>query len=289
MESLSSEAPRTIERLHSLSTELGAFGELLAGARPVAGSGGLPTLASWYATAQGLSATTLVLLLSTAEQPYAHTTVSGHHAVDSLGQLVKASSDITAHVMGAVAVAAEYHRVDGLPDPDTGRMTAQPAVRRQALDQHITSAFALIKSARAACHNAAAFTETAALREATRPARSAPAPAHKAGPAPTAAPPKLTAAQHRALHLIHTSTVTYSQWPRKRPAVSSGSPERITTRSVDSLMEKRLIRRDVSSSLHQGQRLHPTDAGLQALRRLGPAPEPAAPAQPRHPGPFATR
>ncbi|MFZ3548813.1 hypothetical protein ACODT3_25010 [Streptomyces sp. 4.24] len=215
--------------------------------------------------------------------------MSGHHSVESLGQLAKISADIAAHLAGAVAMAAEYHRIDGLPDPATGRMTAQPAVRRQALDQHITSAFALIKSARAACHNAAAFTETAALREATRPAKSAPAPAHKAGPAPTAAPPKLTAAQHRALHLIHTSTVTYSQWPRKRPDVSSGSPERITTRSVDSLMEKRLIRRDVSSSLHQGQRLHPTDAGLQALRRLGPAPEPAAPAQPRHPGPFATR
>uniref|UniRef100_A0AAU2JYV4 Uncharacterized protein n=1 Tax=Streptomyces sp. NBC_00049 TaxID=2903617 RepID=A0AAU2JYV4_9ACTN len=381
MESSSSEAPRTIERLHTLSTDLDAFGELLTGARPVAGSGGLPTLASWYATAQGLSATALALLLNTAEQPYAHTIMSGHHAVESLGQLVKISSDITAHVMGAVAVAAEYHRVDGLPDPATGRLSAQPSVHRWALGEHLDSAVALIKPARSACHDAAGFTETAGLREATRaaepapvpelnltelrllrliaddpvllaadrrnvrriwtgsgeristttvdsltdknlirldasgslaagqrlrvtdqgrrvldasgkpgtPADSSPAVAQQAAPAGTAGPSKVNPAQHRALHLIGTSTVMYVQWPRKRPTVDTGSPERISTRTVDALQVRRLIGWDVSTAPHEGQRLLLTAAGREALLRLGPAPEPVVPAPARRTGPAPAR
>lgn len=381
MESSSSEPPRTIKRLHTLSTDIDAFGELLTGARPVAGSGGLPTLASWYATAQGLSSTALVLLLNTTEQPYAHTTVSGHHAVGSLGQLVKVSSDITARVMGAVAVAAEYHRVDGLPDHATGRMSAQPSVHQRALDEHLDSAAALIKPARAACHNAAAFTETAGLREATRaaepapvlelnmaerrllrliaddpvllaadrrntrriwtgsgeristetvdsltdkelirldasgsvaagqrlrvtdqgrrvldasrnpgtPADPSPAVAQQAAPARTASPPKVNPTQHRALHLIHTSTVMYVQWPRKRPTVDTGSPERISTRTVDALQVRRLIGWDVRTAPHEGQRLLLTAAGREALLRLGPAPEPGVPAPARRMGPAPTR
>ncbi|WP_434596474.1 hypothetical protein [Streptomyces sp. A5-4] len=350
MESLSSEAPRTIERLHALSTDLGAFGELLTGARPVAGSGGLPTLASWYATAQGLSTTTLVLLLHTAEQPYAHTTMSGHLTVEVLGELAKTSSDITAHVMDAVAMAAKYHRLDSYPDSANEPTSAQPAVRRLALDE--------IKPARAACHNAATFTETASLRQATRTAESAPVPelnlaerhalrliandpvlltadrstrqiwtgsgeristetvdsltdkhlirldasgspatgqrlrvtdqgrraldtpgnpstlanpspavTQQAAPARTARPPKLNPTQHRALHLIHTSTVTYAQWPRKRPTVHTGSTERISTRTVDALQVRRLIGRDVRTGLHECLFLNPEAAGQPASVR----------------------
>ncbi|MFZ3470467.1 hypothetical protein ACODT3_24370 [Streptomyces sp. 4.24] len=380
MESLSSEAPRTIERLHALSTGLGAFGELLIGTRPVAGSGGLPTLASWYATAQGLSTTALVLLLHTAEQPYAHTTMSGHLTVEVLGELAKTSSDITAHVMDAVAMAAKYHRLDSYPDSANEPPSAQPAVRRLALDEHLDRAAALIKPARAACHNAATFTETASLRQATRTAESAPVPelnlaerhalrliandpvlltadrstrqvwtgsgeristetvdsltdkhlirldasgspatgqrlrvtdqgrraldtpgnpstladpspavTQQAAPARTARPPKLNPTQHRALHLIHTSTVTYAQWPRKRPTVNTGSPERISTRTVDALQVRRLIGRDVRTGLHEGQRLLLTAAGREALLRLGPAPEPGVPAPARRTGPALTR
>ncbi|MFG2979372.1 hypothetical protein ACGFYY_41105 [Streptomyces sp. NPDC048331] len=295
MDNTSSEASRTTTRLHSLSADFGAFGELLSGERPVAGSDSLPQLASWYATAQGHSAAALTLLLTSTEQGYTHTTVSGHHAVGSLGQLAKISSDITAHLMAAVSVAAEYHRIDGLPDPTTGRTTSRPSVPRRDLDDHLDRAVELIWPARAACHNAAAFTETAALREASR----APAPAEPPNPGRSifdipqspSTPDKvtLTAIQHRALHLIHTSTVTYSQWPRKRPVVDSGSPERIPVRSVDALADKRLVARDVSTGLQVGQRLRLTPDGLQVLRRLGSAPEPAVPARPRHQGPAPVR
>lgn len=381
MESLSSEAPRTIERLHALSTDLGAFGELLTGVRPVAGSGGLPTLASWYATAQGLSTTALVLLLNTAEQPYAHTTMSGHLAVEVLGELAEISSDITAHVMDAVAVAAKYHRLGRYPDSADEPVSAQPAVRGLALDGHLDRAVALIKPARAACHNAATFTETASLRQAARAAGATPVPetnvaerralrliaddlvllaadrrstpqiwtgsgeristetvdsltdkelirldaggspatgqrlhvtdqgrrvldapgnpstltdpapavAQQASPTRTAGPPKLNPTQHRALHLIDTSTVMYAQWPRKRPTVNTGSPERISTRTVDALQVRRLIGRDVRTGLHEGQRLLLTAAGREALLRLGPAPEPGVPAPARRTGPALTR
>ncbi|MCY0928199.1 hypothetical protein OTB20_18760 [Streptomyces sp. H27-H1] len=284
MESLPFEAARTIERLHGLSTDLGAFGELLAGARPVAGIGSLPTLASWYATAQDLSATALVLLLSTAERPYAYTTVSGHHAVESLGQLVKTSSDITAHVMGAVAVAAEYHRADGLPDPAAGRMFAQPAVHRWALDGHLDSAVALIQAARAACHNAAAFTQTAGLREATRAAEPVPLP-------------DSNRAEYRALCLIADDQVLLSADRRGARRIWIGSGERISTATVDSLTSKELVRLDASGSLTAGQRLRVTDLGRrvldapghEALRRLGPALEPVLPVPPRRPGPTYAR
>ncbi|WP_406483918.1 hypothetical protein [Streptomyces sp. NBC_01568] len=116
-----------------------------------------------------------------------------------------------------------------------------------------------------------------------------PAVAQQAAPARTAGPPKLNPAQHRALHLIDTSTVMYAQWPRKRPTVDTGSPERISTRTVDALQARRLIGRDVRTGLHEGQRLLLTTAGREALLRLGPAPEPGVPAPARRTGPALTR
>ncbi|WP_327417533.1 hypothetical protein [Streptomyces sp. NBC_01233] len=288
--------------------------------------------------------------------------MSGHHAVEALGQLAKRSADITNRIAGAVAIAAEYHRIDGIPDPVTGQMSARPATHRQDLDGWIAATLAIIPAARAACHNAIAFTETAALREAARAAEPAPLPElnwaeHQAlrlitedqvllshdrrnhrrvwtGSGDRISPgtvdsltekqlicldasgslaagqrlrpterglqaldtarqlpitTKLTSPQHRALHLVHTSTVTYWQWPGKQPTVTAGSPENITLRSVNSLFEKRLIERDRSTSLHAGQRLHLTDDGHRLLHRLGPAPMPAPPTPSRRPGPAPTR
>lgn len=206
--------------------------------------------------------------------------------MESLGQLAKISADITAHLVGAVAVAAEYHRIDGLPDPATGRGAARPSDRRDALDLCMADAVALIKPALAACHNAATFTEAAELR-----AAAARIPVRRADPmqAPSE-PPKLTDHQHRALHLIQTQEITLWQWPRKRPTVSTGTQERITFRSVDALEKKELIRTD-RSALYSGQRLRITEAGRRALDRLGPAPAPAPVphAQPRLPGLARTR
>lgn len=290
------------------------------------------------------------MLLTASEQPYAHTTVSGHHAVEALGQLARCSADVTAHIVGAVAIATEYHRIDGVPDLVTGRIAARPALHRQDLDQHIARTLGLIPAARAACHDAIAFTQTAALREATRAAEPAPLPelsraerqalllitddqvllsadrrnrrrvwagsGDRISPGtvdsltemklirldasgslaagqrlrPTEQgrqaldsarqPPavtKLTSAQHRALQLVHTSTVTYWQWPGKPPTVTTKTPESITLRSVNSLTEKCLVERDRSTSLHEGQRLYVTDDGHRLLRLLGPAPVPASP------------
>lgn len=284
MESLPSEAARTTERLHTLSANIGAFGELLAGARPVAGIASLPTLASWYATAQGFSSTALVLLLNTAEQPYAHTTASGHHAVESLGQLVKTSSDITAHVADAVAVAAEYHRADGLRDPVTGRMSARPGIHRWALDEHLDSAAALIKPARAACHNAAAFTETAGLRAEARAAEPVPLP-------------DTTLAEQRALRLLADEPVLLSADRRGDRRTWTGSGEQVSTATVDSLTGKELVRLDAGGSLTAGQRLLVTDLGRrvldapghEALQHRGPVLGPALPVPPSCPGPARAR
>ncbi|MFD3760486.1 hypothetical protein [Streptomyces sp. NPDC058622] len=221
----------------------------------------MPELASWYATAQGLATTALAQLLAACEQPYAHTTVSGHHAVEALGQLAEHSAGIAVHIVGAVTVAAEYHRIDGVPDPVTGRISAQPTVHRQALDQHIAAALALIPAARAACHNAVAFTESAALREAGRAAEPAPLP-------------ELNWAEEQALRLITDDQVLLSADRRNRRRIWTGSGERISTSTVDSLTEQQLIRLDASGSLAAGQRLRPTEQGRRALdvARRSPVP-----------------
>ncbi|MCX5126812.1 hypothetical protein [Streptomyces sp. NBC_00347] len=178
--------------------------------------------------------------------------MSGHHAVEALGQLARRSAEITSRIVGTVAIATEYHRIDGVPDSVTGRISARPAVHRQDLDQHIARTLGLIPAARAACHNAIAFTETAALREAILATEPAPLP-------------ELNRAERQALQLITDDQVLLSADRRNRRRVWAGSGDRITSGTVDSLTEMRLIRLDASGSLAAGQRLHPTEQGRRAL------------------------
>ncbi|WP_412078772.1 hypothetical protein ACLF6K_35785 [Streptomyces xanthophaeus] len=252
LSTLPAEAAHAIERLRALSRDYGTLIEILDSAHPVAGTPALPELASWYGTAQGLSTAALALLLAASEQPYAHTTLSGHQAVEALGQLVKHSADITTRIAGTVRIAAEYHRIDGIPDPVTGRMSARPAVHRQDLDQWISRTLAMIPAARAACANAIAFTEAAGLREAARAGEPAPLP-------------ELNWAEHQALRLITDDQVLLSADRRNHRRVWTGSGERISPGTLDSLTEKQLIRLDASGSLAAGQRLRPTEQGRQAL------------------------
>lgn len=265
-----------MEHLRSLADDFTALNTTLNKARPIAGTEGLPALATWYANAEGLSATALSLLLGMSAQPYAHTTVSGHHAVEALGQLAKISTDITAHIVSAVAVATEYHRIVGLPDPASGGMAAQPATRGCTLDLHLDDAIALIKPALDACHNAAAFTETAGLREETRAAEPAPLP-------------ELNPRERRALRCIADHQVLLFVDIMNTRRIWTGSGERVSIKSVDSLAEKRLILLDHSGSLRAAQRLRLTEAGHRALRRLNHPSPAASPAQGPIPGTARTR
>ncbi|MCX4776893.1 hypothetical protein [Streptomyces sp. NBC_01264] len=185
--------------------------------------------------------------------------------MEALGQLVQRSADITARIAGAVGIATQYHRIDGLPDPVSGQMDS--LTEKQLIRLDASGSLSAGQRLRPTEQGRRALDRGLQLPVTTT----------------------LTGPQHRALHLVHASTVTYWQWPGKQPTVTAGSPENITLRSVNSLFEKGLIGRDRSTSLHTGQHLYLTDDGHRLLHHLGPAPTPAPPAPSRRPGPAPAR
>ncbi|MGW1974230.1 hypothetical protein [Streptomyces sp. NPDC001889] len=110
----------------------------------------------------------------------------------------------------------------------------------------------------------------------------APDPSNSAQPDPVS---RLTPARHRALELIARHHVTLYR-PLRGPfrVHTSGTTARITMPVYDALADARLITRDVTSSIHSGQRVLLTPAGQATLNALGAAP-PLRPAPAPSPAP----
>lgn len=263
-------AARTVDRLSRLDDDFAGLHRMLKLDRLVAGTVSLPALATRYANLQGLTAASLSLLLSVAEQPWAHEVAEGRSAVEYLGHLTRAAGNATASIAGAAALAAEFHRIDGRPDP----AAPQPARFRVVLDLKLAEAAALIKDAPALCASAARFIEEAA-RTADRATGAGPTPATAGATRDTTwtgAPVKATDTQHRALEVIARHNVRVHMGRSHRQNVVTGTTDRITLRTTEALHAKGLIRRDSTTSLYTGQRLRLTEAGRHTLHVLGPAP-----------------
>ncbi|MFZ3548811.1 hypothetical protein ACODT3_25000 [Streptomyces sp. 4.24] len=272
---LASASAKTVERLRVLGEDFTALHAALRVDRLVAGTVSLPALATRYANAQGLAASSLSLLLCLAEEPYAHGTADGRAAVKDLGRLARTAAETTAQIANAAALAAEDHRFDGHPDPTQ----PPPAWKAAALDKYLAAAAALIQYAPDTCQSAADFTDNAARRTALSvpPGQALSGTAAKSHPW-AAAPVTLPPAQQQALRLVDGHQVEVyealsSRAGRRR--VRTGAADRIPIQTVDALFAKGLIWRDTGTSRFAGQRLHLTEAGRDALQSLGPAPVPA--------------
>ncbi|MFJ9551218.1 hypothetical protein [Streptomyces erythrochromogenes] len=272
---LASGSAKTVERLRVLGEDFTALHSALRGDRLVAGTVSLPALATRYANAQGLAASSLSLLLGLAEEPYAHGTADGRAAVKDLGRLAKAAAETTAQIANAAALAAEDHRFDGHPEPTQPRRAWKAAT----LDKYLAAAAAFIQYTPDTCQSAADFSESAARHAelSVLPGQGLSGTEEKSHPR-AAAPVTLTPTQQKALRFIDGHRVeVYEAFTSRvgRRRVRTGAADRIPIQTVDALFAKRLIQRDTGTSRYAGQRLHLTEAGRDALQSLGPAPVPA--------------
>ncbi|MFI0743027.1 hypothetical protein ACH4PU_33890 [Streptomyces sp. NPDC021100] len=259
-------AIRAVEQLARLTHDFATLHQQLHRDRLTAGTQSLPTLATRYATAQGLTATSLSLLLSVAEQPWAHEVATGRSAVEYLGHLTRAAGSATGCITGAAAIAAEFHRIDGQPGSDGPR----PARFRAALDEQLAGAAAVLKDAPAMGLSAARFIEDA-TRTYSRTTGASMSPDADRASALTGAPVKVTDTQHRALEVIARHDVRVYQDRGHRQHVTTGAGDRITICTAEALLSKGLIRQDNTTSLFTGQRLRLTKTGRDTLHGLGPA------------------
>ncbi|MER5782631.1 hypothetical protein ABT104_13025 [Streptomyces mobaraensis] len=269
-------AARAVEQLSRLADDFATLHRQLGRDRLTAGTESLPALATRYAHAQGLTATSLSLLLTVAAQPWAHEASAGRSAVEYLGHLARAAGDATGCITSAAALAAEFHRIDGQP----GSVGPQPARFRAIFDQQLAEAAAALKDAPAMCVSAARFVEDA-TRVVSR-AAAAPSPATGRASALAEAPVGVSDTQHRALEVIARHDVRVYQGRNHRQHVTTDTADRITIRTAEALVSKGLIRRDNTTSLFTGQRLRLTKTGRNTLHALGPARArtPAAAARP---------
>ncbi|MFF0551126.1 hypothetical protein ACFYUL_19420 [Streptomyces sp. NPDC004311] len=268
---ISPAAARAVEQLSRLGQDFAALHHQLCRDQLVAGIESLPALATRYANAQGLTAASLSLLLSVAEQSWAHEVRDGRSAFGDLGHLTRAAGEATACISGAAARAAEFHRINGQREP----VTPQPARHHTILD--LTRAAALLTDAPALCASASRSIEAAAQTD--EPPSTGPDTA--TDPTLTGAPVKVTDTQHRALATINRYDVRVYMGLNHRRSVTTGGPaDRITLRTAEALLAKGLIRQDYTTSLYTGQRLHLTARGRHTLHSLGPAPAARAVAPP---------
>ncbi|WP_216588000.1 hypothetical protein [Streptomyces brasiliscabiei] len=172
-------ALRSSAHICVLGDDFAVLRRAVARARPVAGVVSFAPLAQHVGTTMGLATTALGHVLATAEQPFTATS-SGRSAIEYLARAAQHATEAVAQLTTALAVAAEYQRIDAQPDPLTGDRGPRAPVRREALDRHMASAVDRLALAEAACHSTAAL-----LADAARPLIR-PATAHSTPPLPTA-------------------------------------------------------------------------------------------------------
>lgn len=256
-----SDLPRAGDRLRHIADDFLALHHTLKASKPVAGIPAFDTLAAQYATAQGLVTTTLSLLLTASTHPLAFSSRAGHHAIEYLGYTLRLGSTATAHLADAIALAAEYHRIDGLPDPATDRTRPRRPQRRDSLDTHLQAAASLLREGYLRATDAAEFLD-AAQRHARAPHPSAPEPV----PAPATAPPRLTSAQRGALRLIERGYARLHARADGRPFVETGTSTKITMSTLTALHGKGLVTQERDKGpVYSGRRLLLTPHGQQAL------------------------
>ncbi|OAR21873.1 hypothetical protein A8W25_30825 [Streptomyces sp. ERV7] len=271
--------PHAGDRLRRVADDFLALHHTLKGSKPVAGIPAFDPLSSPYATAQGLATTTLGLLLTASAHPLAHSSRAGHHAIEYLGHTLRLASTTATHLADAIALAAEYHRIDGQPDPATGRTLPRRPQRRDSLDTHLQAAARLLREGYLRATDAAEFLDAA--QHHGRPPQS-PDPERALATAPATTAPRLTSAQRGALRMISRGYARLYESANGKEFIETGTSTKITMATLGSLRGKGFVEQERDGSpLYVGRRLLLTPAGQQALDTAteitvsGPAPAPA--------------
>lgn len=270
------------DRLRGIADDFLALHRDPERSNPVAGLESVSLLSSRYACAQGIANAALSLLLTLSTHPLAYRSADGHYAIEYLGRAVQLGADATARLATAVSLATEYHRIDGLPDPATGRTRPQRPVRRPELKEQLDHAATLLGTGYVHATDAAQFLDAAehrAHREATGPrtrVEATPGPAVE----PTAAAPAsalgLSRAQETALHAVSRGYARLHESADGKPRIETGPTPRISAATLASLQTKGLVEPESGLSVHYtGRRLLLTAEGSRALASIGPAPSPS--------------
>ncbi|MFB8352940.1 hypothetical protein [Streptomyces niveus] len=228
----------------------------------------LMPLISRIRTTQSLTNKAITLALAAGDSPVGPTT-AGRRAIEHLTGAARQGNDAGGHLLKGIPAATALHRSPrNAPRP---LRTPRTSANHLALRRHFHAATGLLRDAPIICLDAAALI-TAALATSNT--------------VPGAVLPRLTDPQIAAFRLISQGAVRIRQREGRPPFLHTSVPAPTVTATVAALERKKLVTRDTSTSLDEGQELILTSAGQRALPALVlPATAPSratpAPAPPR--------
>ncbi|MFB8440491.1 hypothetical protein ACFC7A_15740 [Streptomyces niveus] len=219
-------------------------------------------------TTQSLTNQAITLALATGDSTIA-STAAGRRAIEKLTGAACQGNDASGHLLAAIpAATALHHTPRSAPRP---LRTPRTSSHHLALWRHFHAATGLLRDTPVVCLDAAALV-TATLT--------------------TSAPdsgielPRLTDPQRAAFRLISQGAVRIRQPEGRPPFLDISVPAPTITPTVVALERKKLVTRDTSTTLDEGQELVLTPGGQRALPSIvlqatAPSRRTPAPAPPR--------
>ncbi|WP_069629584.1 hypothetical protein [Streptomyces niveus] len=222
-------------------------------------------------TTQSLTNKAITLTLAIGDTSVAATTC-GRSAIEHLTGAARWGNDAGGHLLAAIPAASALYRIP--PTAPRPRRTTRTSVHHVALRRHISAATNLLRTAPVICLDAAALITATLATD-----RTVPAPGD-------VLLPRLTDPQRAAFRLISQGAVRIRQCGGLPPFLVTSVPVPTITATVEALERKKLVTRDTSTSLDEGQKLVLTTVGQRALpaivlQTVAPGRATPAPALPR--------
>ncbi|MEV8426416.1 hypothetical protein [Streptomyces niveus] len=203
-------------------------------------------------TTQSLTNQALTLTLATGSSTIAPT-AAGRSAIEHLTGAARQGNDAGGHLLAGIPAATALHRAPrSAPKPPR---TPRTSIHHLALRRHISAATNLLRDAPVICLDAAALITAALTTSST-------------ALVPGDVLPRLTDPQLAAFRLISQRAVRIRQREGQPPFLDTSVPAPTVTATVAALERKKLVTRDTSTSLDEGQELVLTPAGQRALPAL---------------------
>lgn len=215
-------------------------------------------------TTQSLTNHAITLTLATGGSTIG-STAAGRRAIEHLTGAARQGNDAGGHLLAAIPAATALHRAPrSAPRPPR---TPRTSAHHLALRRHFSTATNLLRDTPVICLDAAALITAALTTSATDSGTVL---------------PRLTDPQRAAFRLISQGAVHIRQPEGRPPFLDISVPAPTITTTVAALERKRLVTRDTSTGLDEGQELVLTADGQRALpaivlrttppSRLTPAP-----------------
>ncbi|MFF5090352.1 hypothetical protein [Streptomyces niveus] len=203
-------------------------------------------------TTQSLTNKAITLTLATGDSTIG-STAAGRSAIEHLTGAARQGNDAGGHLLAGIPAATALHRTPrNAPQPPR---TPRTSTHHLALRRHLSAATNLLQDTPVICLDAAALI-TATLATPNKAA------------APGEVLPQLTDPQRAAFRLISQGVVRIRQPEGRPPFLVTSVPAPTVTATVAALERKKLVTRDTSTSLDEGQELILTPAGQRALPAL---------------------